>query len=302
MNIYSVLDSDDDEPKVTKQNKAVEKAAPKKPAFEAPIERDPKAGKKEHHSRHGEKGHHKDGTEATGNPRKRQFDRKSGTGRGKEVAKGGAGGANWGNDKLEALNAEKHLAGDAVDLLLEEPAVDAAVEEPVEPIIPEPTVFTFDEYNRRKAEKGQPKGEAFEAVKLREVTADFSGMKTKEVDTQSDFIALGTAKATKAKKDQRSTSKTVVLDTAFTAAPSEQPERERRSDRGGDRDSRGGRGGARGGDRPARSSGGRGENRGDRPGRGGRGGAPRGEGRGGASRGPRGPRVDLNDAGAFPSL
>lgn len=282
MNIYSVLDSDDEEkPKVKQQTKAAEKPAPKKGAFEAPIERDPKAGKKEHHSRHGAKDHHN--PEANTNPRKRQFDRRSGTGRGKEVAKGGAGGANWGSDKNEALRAEKHIAGD-VDIVEEN--VEETEEVSAEPAVPEPTVFTLDEYNRRRAEQGKPRGEAFSDVQLREVSADFSGMKTKEDDNLEDFIALGAAKTSKAKKDQRSTSKTVVLDVAFTAAPSEQPERER----GGDRD-RGGRGGR--GDRGDRPRSGRGEK--------GRGGG-RGEGRGNSSRGPRGPRVDFSDSNAFPSL
>lgn len=266
-----------------------EKPATKKPvAFEAPVERNPKAGKKEHHSRHGAKDHHN--PEASANPRKRQFDRKSGTGRGKEVAKGGAGGANWGNDKLEALKAEKHIAGDAElpEEVVEEP------EEAVEPVAPEPTVFTLDEYNRRRAEQGKPKSEAFNEIEIRQVSADFSGLKTKEDDNQDNFIALGAAKAAKAKKEQRSSNKNVVLDVAFSAAPTEQPDRERR---GGDRE-RGGRGG-----RGGRGDGGRGD-RGDRPrsGRGEKGHGGRGEGRPNTRGAPRGPRVDFNDSNAFPSL
>lgn len=256
----------------------------KKAPFEAPVERDPKAVKKEHHTRHGAKDHHH--PEGSSNPRKRQFDRKSGTGRGKEVAKGGAGGANWGNDKLEALKAEKHIAGDAE--VVEVTATEEAVVE-AEPVEPEPIVFTLDEYQRRRAEQTKVNSEAFSEVKIREVSADFAGMKTSE-NTESDFIAMRAAKAAKAKKEQRSTSKTVVLDVSFTAPPVEQPERERRTcdrERGGDR-------------------GGRGGDRGDRP-RTGRGDKARGEGRGGrgeprAARAPRGPKVDVNDASAFPSL
>lgn len=69
----------------------------------------------------------------------------------------------------------------------------------------------------------------------------------------------------------------LVLDVGFKAQPTESPREER----------------------PRRE--GRGEGRG---GRGGRGREGRGEGRGGrgAGRGGRGPRVDINDASAFPSL
>lgn len=297
MNIYSVLDSDDEETPKVKTQKA-EKVVPKKTPFEAPVERDAKAApKKDQHTRHGAKDHHH--PDANTNPRKRVFDRKSGTGRGKEVAKGGAGGANWGNDKLEALKAEKHIAGDAE---VPEEAVEETEEAAVEQPEPEPTVFTLDEYNRRRAEQSK-NSEAFGAVQLREVSADFAGLKTKEADTQEDFIALGAAKAAKAKKEQRSTSKTVVLDVAFTAAPSEQPERERRGERGEGRGGRGegrGRGGEGRGDRGDRPRSGRGEKgrgggRGEGRGRG-------GEGRGSAPRAPRGPKVDFNDANAFPSL
>lgn len=284
MNIYSVLDSDDDEKPKVKQTKA--KEAPKKPEkFEQPIERENKSQKKEH-QRHGAKDYKN--PEGSGNQRKRQFDRRSGTGRGKEVAKNGAGGANWGSDKLEALKGEKHIAGDAD---IPEENVDENAEEVVEePAEPEPTVFTLDEYNKRKAEQQRADSEAFQEVQIREVAADFGGMKTKDKDELTDFMILGSAKAAKGKKDQRSTSKQVVLDVAFSTAPAEQQDRDR-DRRSGDRDrNRGGdRAGGRGGDRPR-------SGRGDKPNRG------RGDGRGGNPRGNRGPRVDFNDANAFPSL
>ncbi len=122
---------------------------------------------------------------------------------------------------------------------------------------------------------------------MREVTADFSGLKAK-VEEEDVFIALGSSKASKGKKEQRSTNKTAV-EVSFTVAPSEVPAPR------GDRPPRGGRGEGRGGDRP-RS--GRGEGRGDRP-KSGRGGE--GRGRGPSSRGS-GPKVDFSDASAFPSL
>lgn len=319
MNIYACLDSDEDEKPKVKTTKVVEKKDTKKPTFEAPIERDPKsAPKKDQHSRHGAKDHHNPNPDAAKDGKKRQFDRRSGTGRGKEVAKQGAGGSNWGSDKLEALQAEKHIAGDAE--APKESVDDDKVVEVAEPVVPEPTVFTLDEYNRKRAEVQKTDSEAFSEVKLREVVADFSGLKSASNEGEADFITLGSAKTVRGKKDQRSGSKNVVLDVAFTAPPSqeqaERSERRDRPERSGDRSGRGDRperAARPAGDRPERaagdrprSSGGRGGDRARGAGRGEGRGAPRADsGRGAPARGPRGPRgpgVDFTDANAFPSL
>jgi plasminogen activator inhibitor 1 RNA-binding protein len=268
--------------------------------------------------RHGAKDHHHPAgaADAGANPKKRQFDRKSGTGRGKEVAKGGAGGANWGSDKLEALGAEKHIAGDAE---VAKETVEVVEVEVAEPVAPEPTVFTFDEYTKRRSEVAKTNTDAFNEVKLREVTADFGGLKAASKEEGASFIALGAAKTARGKHDQRSGSKTVVLDVAFKAPPSqeqeERSERRDRPERSGDRPERssaprGPRPERAAGDRPERAAGDRPRSSGGRGGERGRGegrGAGRPEGRGaggagGAARGPRGPKVDFMDASAFPSL
>ena len=214
--------------------------------------------------------------------------------RGREVSKDGAGPANWGSEKQEALRVEKHedepepvVADETV-----EEGVEAVADEPAAPDSPpEPPVFTLDEYNARRAQARQ-NSEAFGEVSVRQVTDDFKGMTTKTEDEQ-DFIALG-SKTSKGKqgKDQRSTTRSTIADVAFVVAPPEPPA----SSRGGRGGERGGRGGDRGGrgDRPRTSE--RGAPRGgDRGGRGGR-------SSGGRGSAPRGPRVDIFSAEAFPSL
>jgi plasminogen activator inhibitor 1 RNA-binding protein len=316
MNIYSVLDSDEDEPKKTQptkknapsansanqapttketntntknqnnqnanagRGKGPRQAAPA-PAveFETPPERDTTRAKPKHHSRHGEKTHtgapEKDQTEQAA-PRKRQFDRRSGTGRGREVSKDGAGGANWGSDKLEALKGEKHVAGDAelpeesVEVEAETVVVTEAPKEPEGP--PEPPVFTLEEHNRKIA-AGRAQNTAFSEVSIREVTTDFSGMKTVS-QPESVFISFGAAKSQKGKKYQRSTTKSSI-DAAFTVKPPEPVRGDRGYERGGDRDSHRPRTGGRA---PGRVDG-----RGPRPSR-------------------NGPRVDISDSNAFPVL
>jgi hypothetical protein len=98
-----------------------------------------------------------------------------------EVSKGGAGGANWGSDKLEALGAEKHVAGDAE---VAKETVEVIEVEVAEPVAPEPTVFTFDEYTKRRSEVAKTNTDAFDEVKLREVTADFGGLKAASKEQQ----------------------------------------------------------------------------------------------------------------------
>jgi hypothetical protein len=208
--------------------------------------------------------------------------------RGREVSRDGAGKANWGNAKQEAIEAEKQVA----TVEGEEIVAETPVEEEAAPAIPEPSVFTLDEYERRRAE-ARANSEAFSNVKLREVTADFAGMKTK-TDGDDVFIALGNSKQSKQKKEQRSLVKS-VLTPAFTVAPTEVPS-SRGSDRPrptGDRPPRAS-GDRPSGDRP-RPSGDRPRPSGDRPRTGGdkpRASAPRSNG----------PRVDISDVNAFPSL
>lgn len=222
---------------------------------------------------------------------KREFDRRSGTGRGREVSRGGRGAFGAGNPQQDAIDAEKDpkaaIEG-AVDGAPDAPAAEeeeAAPAEEVAPAEPEPVTFTLDEF-MRKREEARQKLAGVGAVAPRAVNreTEFAGMTTLAT-ALDDYVSGTAAKSETGRKDQRSTGKTQIVDVGFKfQAP--QGDRDRES-RGGRGEGRGGRGGDREGGR-----GGRREGRGD--GRGGR-----GEGRGG--RGGRGSAPGFN-AADFPSL
>lgn len=219
---------------------------------------------------------------------KREFDRKSGTGRGTEVAKGGAGKGGWGTNEEEIVAQRRELEegadAAAVDAKeLKEKKVEV-VEEPVEPEAP---TFSFDEFlARRDAERAG--SSIFKKVEERVVSDDYSKFKKSGGEELQNFVVLGAGKAKGPNdKSQRSSAATKVTNLGFHSAPKEEY-REDRGDRGG----KGDRGG-RGGDRPERGA--------DRGGKGGRG------GRGGGDRDRRaapraGGKVDISDTSAFPSL
>lgn len=207
---------------------------------------------------------------------KREFDRRSGTGRGTEVAKGGAGKGGWGTNEEEIAAQRRELeeGGEAPtgDKEKEKTPTVEVVEEPVEPEVP---TFTMDEFlAKRNAERSG--STIFNKVEERKSTDDFSSLKAKSGLVEESFIVLSAGKTKETNgKGQRSSDKTKVTNLGFHAAPKEEY-REDRGDRGG-----------RGGDR------------------GGKGGGGRGGGRGGGDRrsAPRaGGRVDINDQSAFPSL
>lgn len=207
---------------------------------------------------------------------KREYDRRSGTGRGSEVAKGGAGKGGWGTNEDEIAHQRKELESVESTTAEANTTNKAAVqEEPEEPVEPEKPTFTLDEF-LAKRDASRQSSSVFSSMEVRQVTEDFKGLKTKD-DDQSPFIVLGGGKTKSANaKSQRSTAQEKITNLGFHAAPKEDFHREERGGRGG----RGGRGdrGGRGG------PGGRGGNKSDR--------APRSHGG----------KVDVNDKSAFPSL
>lgn len=228
----------------------------------------------------------KDNTKSGKGPRpardgKRTHDRKSGTGRGKEVKKGGGGAHNWGNDKNLArrnegaiVEGEEDLAEDAIPEEREHTTVKVE-EEP-----PEDKTISYDEYLKTKA---RPDNANFAPVKEREVTNEFANVKA-AVAVEEDFFVKDGAKGQK-KKGVKTVDEKQTIEVGFRVAD---PNTDRRSNnrRDGDRRNSGGRG------RGGRSSGGRGR---------GGGGRGRGSGRGrGGGRGDSG--LNVNDSGAFPSL
>lgn len=200
---------------------------------------------------------------------KRTYDRRSGTGRGKEIKKGGGGARNWGSDKNEAKKMEGRINEDediAPAAEGEEVPADApAEEEPAK----EDNTMTYAEYVASKGKK--------EEVSLRETKNDFAGVAAAAQGEEESFMQMGGGKKKKDKKKKEVEKKTV--DVGFRVAkPYAGGERSER------RDSRGGRGDRRDG---------RGR------GRGGKGGRGSGRGRGGAKK-PQG--FNAQDEAAFPSL
>lgn len=218
--------------------------------------------------------------------KKREFDRRSGSGRSGEQRKGGRGPRSMGNVSQEAADAEKNPDSAVPEIEPVDGAVPADAEavpeeKPAEPEVPVVQTLSFDEYVAKRNE-ARANTEIFGAVSIRAVEADFSGLTTKEDDTDELFAAENKSKALK-KGSQRSTAKTQVLDLGFKRPDIEVQEDDHRGAGRGDRPHRGdGRSGRGGG----RSSGGRGG--GDKP-------AARSNPSAGA-------RININDSDSFPSL
>jgi len=107
-------------------------------------------GEFQHHGGFKERGDFK----FTGDPNaKHPFDRKSGTGRGTEVSKAGAGKANWGtpqDDIKDATKPEEKPEGEVVEHKEGEVKQEEKKEAPKEPEVP---VYTLSEYQAMNADK-----------------------------------------------------------------------------------------------------------------------------------------------------
>jgi plasminogen activator inhibitor 1 RNA-binding protein len=127
---------------------------------------------------------------------KRAYDRRSGTGRGKEIKKGGGGARNWGNDKAEAKKMEGKV--DEEEVKEDKPAEGESPAEET-PVAPEPepepkpqdNTMTLAEYMASKEKK--------DATSDREVENEFQG-KTAAKKVEVDFLVLGEGKSKKKKK------------------------------------------------------------------------------------------------------
>ncbi|KAJ0393974.1 hypothetical protein P43SY_009806 [Pythium insidiosum] len=261
-NIFAYLDSDDeDTPKVVSKKETAPPSAPvalnkpaagnKKTPKKTAVEAEKKTEKKETRApreggaqREGGRGARGARGGRGGRGGRREFERRSGTGRGKEVSKEGGGSHNWGNDNDQAELAAEAEVQDGKAKEDGEEAEQAVVEEEEEEV-----QLTLEEYLAKKKESRT--GELFAEVEVRQVTEDFSNAVqiTKDGKTP-DFIEAQYEKVFSKKSSGRK--KQVVTDLGFVTAA---PERERRfrdneGGRGG-RGARGGRGGrgARGGAR-----------------------------------------------------
>lgn len=203
---------------------------------------------------------------------KREFERRSGTGRGREVSKGGRGAFGAGNVAQDAQEAEKdpNAAVVAVDIVDGEVAAEET--EPVEETEPEPETFTLDEFMEKRNEARKKALELMgDAKPVRSVNkdADFAGLKSVEESELENYIPAKNTKASiaeNARKDQRSTGKNKIVDVGFKFEV-QNNDRDDRGYGGGRGGGRGRGGGGRGGDR-GRGSGDRGRGSGGRGGRG----------------------------------
>lgn len=267
-NFFAALDDSGDEAEVAK-TKVTTKKEPKKPAPKpAPVEPAKERRRPNNNDRNTKQGRGR-GPARDG---KRAYDRRSGTGRGKEIKKGGGGARNWGNDKNDARKAEGAVTEGEEAVALETKPEEAATPEgtveeaaaPAEPEVKEEEdkTMTYEDYLKSKA---APDSVAFKPVAERELVNEFAG-KAAKTSVEEDFLVMGGGKAPRKKGGKKG--EKLSVDVGFRVASSDEPRRNDR--RGNDRRGRGGRGGGRGG-------------------RGGKGGR-----QGGA--------INVTDADAFPSL
>ena len=215
---------------------------------------------------------------------KRTFDRRSGTGRGKEIKKDGGGSHNWGSDKNEAKKAEGHVdefkneveesdnnqnanKDEAATETATATATAPALQEEEEQVEVEEQTLSLEEYLSAKQEVTlfQPKG-------AKQVEDEFHGKKSYAYQ-EENFLVIGTGKALRKKGTGKEKGTAEKLDVDFKIKRS-----------AGDDDN-----GGSGNDRRRGDGGGRRNNDRRRPGRGDK----RRPGRGGGF---------ALDANAFPSL
>uniref|UniRef100_A0A7S2SMY1 Hyaluronan/mRNA-binding protein domain-containing protein n=1 Tax=Mucochytrium quahogii TaxID=96639 RepID=A0A7S2SMY1_9STRA len=238
-NFFAALDVDSDEEvnvvKTTthKKKQQSKKSAPKKSA-PAPVPQNQNKSKPPQGGAGGGKSR----------APKREFDRRSGTGRGKEGKKDGAGGHNWGKP------------GQTYEPIVEDKK--EPVEEVEEEVEDEPEQLTLEEYEAQKAEMRQ--GKAFAERKLRKAKGPAEGTAyvKKAIDNDDDevFIKMGDKKEKRRRnRDQEKR----MLDTNFSVKDSSgYSDRDFGDRRGGRGGFRGGRGSGRGGRGSGRGGSGRG--------------------------------------------
>jgi len=226
---------------INKANEGKSKAAV---IVEADVAKEDNRGGHPRNGRHGERPHPKsESQEDSDKPRrqKREFERRSGTGRGREVSRGGRGPYGAGNPEQEAQDAEKDPKSaetDAVEPVQAEEATPLA--ENVPETEPEPVTFTLDEYLQKRNNARATSSILTEVKQSRavDVTKQFAGLTTKE-ESADIYIASKVSKGSSTKKDQRSTNKS-VLDVEFSF---EAPRRREYDNKGRGGGKFGGRGG-----------------------------------------------------------
>jgi len=209
---------------------------------------------------------------------KRAYDRHSGTGRGKEIKKGGGGARNWGSDKNDAKKLEGRINEE------EEVPVENSNRERDEEVIPadspkenepskEDNTMTYSEYITSKGEKKEVTG--------RESENEFQGFNVSKKKDEESFMVMSGGKQKKNKKKKDTEKKTI--DVGFRVANSN-TESSRSGGLRRDRDE-------------SRGDGGRGRGRGGKGGRG----SSKGSSSSSTSNKKK-PGINVHDDNAFPSL
>lgn len=210
-----------------------------------------------------------------GRPPRREFERHSGTGRGRradgaEDKRGGSGKYNWGTkDSGTTLNDENGADLNESRELTEEEK--AAAEAAAEARRKEEAQMSLDEYLKLKQQE-KDESERLEVRKAE--TVDMKGLKLKSEESETVWTIGDDDKSGKGGKSKKSGRKaTAITDVSFSIAPVDSS-----PSSGGGR-GRGRGGGSRGGDFRPRSGGG-----------------------GGGGAGAQAPAVSLADSAMFPSL
>jgi len=316
-NPFAILDDSGDEG--PKKIKTVEKKAAKPKPTKPKVAEPSKVDQNRRPNQHDRNTKFGRGGRAPARDGKRAYDRRSGTGRGKEGKKGGGGAHNWGSDKNEARQAEGHVEEGAVGEAPPKedetenneapaPAEEAEVVPEPEPE-PEEITISYEEY---MATKDNLDNDAFAPVKEREVDDEFAGKKVAAVVIDESFLVMGGGKQKKKKNKNNNQKRNITPDFRVkSSTDGGGDERQRDGGRGRGRGGgRGGRDGGRGGRDGGRGGrdGGRGRGRDGGRGRGGRDGGRGRGGRGGRDGGGRGGRgrgdggINVMDSSAFPSL
>lgn len=260
-NFFAALDDDDDDD----VKPVVKQAPPKvqsvtKPVATEPIKEHRRPNNNDRNTKHGR------GERAPTKSGKRAYDRRSGTGRGTETKKEGAGARNWGSDKNEAKKAVGPVDENDVDPTLqvasdEEPKTEEVESEPpvAEEVVEEvDNTISFDEYletkNRLNNVLLAPKEE-------RKVENEFATIKPK-VATEEDFLVMGD-KRPRARVREEKKKDTIVPSFKVVSSDAVVDDRRDGAGRGGrGRGDRGGRGGRGRGREGGRGRDGRGGDRG----------------------------------------
>lgn len=268
-NFFAALDDSDDEHEQQVQKKQPEKkktvTSTKKATVSAPVKSESQQRRPHHNDRSLKSG--RGGGSRSERERqpprdgKRAYERRSGTGRGKEIKKSGGGARNWGSDKDAARNAEGMVFdekenGKDLDNIEEvgeqtgesggedgtpgeQENGDAAEAEPEKEEEVDNTM-TYEEYLAQKEEQ-RNQSDAFKPVEMRELENEFAGLvgkKGRKEEEAEDFLKMGKGKQLKKKGGEKKEKEKIVAN--FRVQDSNAPRRNNRRD--GDRP-RGGRGG-----------------------------------------------------------